>query len=112
MSKTSLSARAQEYAHTCWKGVEQTFPVHAPANGETLGEVPDCGPHEAEHAADVAAAEFPQWRHRNAFERSAILRRWHTLIAEHRSELAELVAAEVGKPITQARGRSSTPTAS
>ena len=104
MSSTSLTARAEEYARSSWKTVEQTFSVHAPATGETLGEVPDCGPREAEHAADVSAASFATWSHRNPFERSAILRRWHTLIAEHRSELAELIAAEVGKPITQARG--------
>ena len=98
MSSTSLTARAEEYARSSWKTVEQTFSVHAPATGETLGEVPDCGPREAEHAADLAAASFATWSHRNPFERSAILRRWHTLIAEHRSELAELIAAEVGKP--------------
>jgi len=104
MTNTALSERAGEYARTWWKSAGKTFPVFAPATGEVMGEVPDCGPAEAQAAADAAVAEFDRWGRRTPFERAAVMRRWHELIAEHREDLAQLIAVEVGKPIGQARG--------
>ena len=101
---TSLASVAEEYARTSWKGVHGVLEVRSPATGDVLGEVPDCGSAEAERAADVAVGGFAQWRRQTAFDRSAVMRRWHELIGAHREELAQLIAAEVGKPIVQARG--------
>lgn len=104
MVATSLASLAEEYARTSWQGVRGVLEVRSPATGELLGEVPECGAAEAERAADVAVDAFAQWRRRTAFDRSAVMRRWHELITAHCEELAQLIATEVGKPIVQARG--------
>jgi len=103
-TQASLSVTGQDLARNRWKGVQGVFEVRAPATGEVIGEVPDCGTAEAERAADAAASAFHQWRRETAFQRAAVMRRWHALVNEHREDLAQLIAMEVGKPIAQARG--------
>lgn len=57
--------------------------------------------------AAVAAArrtvDDGTWRRRSPAERAAVLRRLAELLTEHHEELARLVVAEVGSPITLAR---------
>jgi succinate-semialdehyde dehydrogenase/glutarate-semialdehyde dehydrogenase len=77
--------------------------VTSPATEQVLGRAPDCGAGEAARAGDTVVEAFQEWRASTPFERSALLRRWHDLIDEHREGLARLIAAEVGKPIRQAR---------
>ncbi|MGI9647528.1 MAG: NAD-dependent succinate-semialdehyde dehydrogenase [Acidimicrobiia bacterium] len=81
-----------------------TFEVRNPANGEPLGLVADVGAEETRRAIRAADAAFPTWRDRTAKERSDILRRWYELIIENTEDLAQLMANEMGKPITEARG--------
>jgi succinate-semialdehyde dehydrogenase/glutarate-semialdehyde dehydrogenase len=47
---------------------------------------------------------FETWKKTSPYERAALLRRWHDLILAHVDELARLIATEMGKPITEARG--------
>lgn len=100
----SLPEIAEDYARGHWSGTQARFVVRAPATGEIIGEVPDCGEAEALRAADTASGSFQEWRRRTPFERSAVMRRWYDLVAARREDLAQLIAVEVGKPITQARG--------
>ena len=82
----------------------RTFPIVNPATGETVADVPDCGPDEARAAARLAADAFPVWRDRTAYDRAAVLKTWHALMLEHETVLAELMTKEMGKPITESRG--------
>jgi len=59
---------------------------------------------EARLVIDRAVAAFEAWRKTTAYERATILRRWHDLILAHVDELARLIATEMGKPVTEARG--------
>jgi succinate-semialdehyde dehydrogenase / glutarate-semialdehyde dehydrogenase len=81
-----------------------TQPVINPANGETLGSVPDMGVADARRAIEAAAAAFPAWAARTAKERAAILRRWFDLLMANQDDLATLMTAEQGKPLAESKG--------
>jgi succinate-semialdehyde dehydrogenase/glutarate-semialdehyde dehydrogenase len=81
-----------------------TFSVINPANGETLGEVPLCGAAETRRAIDAANAAWPAWRALTARQRGQLLRAWFELIVANAEDLAQLITAECGKPLTEARG--------
>lgn len=82
----------------------KTIPVTNPANGETLGEVPDMGGQEAREAVDAAYAALPEWSAQTAQERSRILRRWFDLMMEHQDDLAMILTMEQGKSLAEAKG--------
>lgn len=82
----------------------KTFPVHNPATGDLIAEVPDLGAAETRAAIDAAAAAMPGWAAKTAKERAALLRAWHGLIARHHEDLARLLTLEQGKPLVESRG--------
>jgi succinate-semialdehyde dehydrogenase/glutarate-semialdehyde dehydrogenase len=94
----------QAYIDGKWVDTARRFSVVSPATLEPFAEVADCGPKEAEAAVEAAVRAFASWSKTTAYERSAILMRWHALILEHDAVLAELMAREMGKPITEGRG--------
>src|SRR5204863_6392301 len=75
-----------------------------PATGEQLGTVPRMGAAEAKRAIDAAERAWPAWRAKTAKERAAILRRWFDLMMANQEDLAQLMTAEQGKPLTESRG--------
>ncbi len=80
------------------------IPVTNPATGAVLGHVPSLGAAEAEEAIATAATAQAVWAARTAKERSAILRRWFELMMTHQEDLAQILTAEQGKPLAEARG--------
>jgi len=82
----------------------ETIPVTNPANGLVFAQVPLMGQIETKRA--IVAAELAQksWKTLTAAARSAILKRWFDLIILHREDLAQLLTAEQGKPLAEARG--------
>ncbi|MFI4880046.1 MAG: NAD-dependent succinate-semialdehyde dehydrogenase [Steroidobacterales bacterium] len=81
-----------------------TQPVVNPATGENIGTVPDMGAAETRRAIEAARQAFPAWAALTAKERAAILRRWHELLMANQEDLATLMTAEQGKPLTESRG--------
>lgn len=81
-----------------------TLDVRNPANGELVGRVPNFGAAETRRAIDAAHAAFLPWRSKTAAERARILRRWFELMMENQEDLAQLMTAEQGKPLAEARG--------
>jgi len=75
-----------------------------PASGRLLAQVPDCGAAETQRAIAAADAAWPAWRARTAKERAAVLRRWYELILAATDDLAQLITAEGGKPLAEAKG--------
>jgi len=82
----------------------KTLAVRNPATGELIGEVPALGATETRQAIDAAARAFPAWRAMLAKERSAILRKLFTLMIENTEDLAVIMTAEQGKPLSESRG--------
>ncbi len=81
-----------------------TIPVKNPANGETLGTVPKMGAEETRRAIEAADRALPAWRAKTAKERAQILRRWFDLLMANQEDLAALMTAEQGKPLTESKG--------
>jgi succinate-semialdehyde dehydrogenase/glutarate-semialdehyde dehydrogenase len=80
------------------------FPIQNPADGLRLAEVANCGRAEAETAISAAAHAWPEWRRKTAKERAALMRAWFQLIIANQEDLAKLMTAEQGKPMTESRG--------
>ena len=81
-----------------------TVAVTNPANGDTLGSVPMCG--TAETGRAIAAADIAQraWARVPAKERAAVLRKLNDLMLANADDLAQIMTAEQGKPLAEARG--------
>jgi len=81
-----------------------TFSVTNPANGESIAEVASCGTAETKRAIEAAGAAMISWRARSAKERTATLRKWFNLMMNAQEDLAQILTAEQGKPLAEARG--------
>lgn len=81
----------------------ETFEVTNPATGETIGTVPMSGKAETKRAITAAHEAFLTFRKTSAKDRARLLRRLRKLIIEHQEPLAQLLSAEQGKPIAEAR---------
>ncbi|WP_454738738.1 NAD-dependent succinate-semialdehyde dehydrogenase [Cupriavidus necator] len=88
-----------------WQGADsgETFDVLDPASGARLASVPAAGRAETCRAIDAAEHALVSWRKQPAQERAALLRRWHDLILANQDDLAQLLTAEQGKPLVDAR---------
>jgi len=82
----------------------QTIVVKNPATGEAIGEVPNMGVAETRRAIEAANRAYPAWRAMLAKERSAILRKLADLMIANADDLALIMTAEQGKPLSESRG--------
>lgn len=82
----------------------ETLAVTNPANGEVIAGVASCGTAETRRAIEAAEAALVAWRETTAKKRSGLLRRWFDLMMESREDLAQIMTAEQGKPLAEARG--------
>ena len=87
-----------------WTAGSQRFDVTNPATGATIASVPNFGPAEAERAIAAAHQAFPAWASKSGKERAQILRRWFDLIIANMDDLAQIMTAEQGKPLAEAKG--------
>ena len=89
-----------------WTGADDlaTFDVLDPASGAVLGSVPRCGAGETRRAIDAANTAWPAWRALTARRRAQLLQAWCKLIIDNVDDLAQIVTAEGGKPLAEAKG--------
>lgn len=78
--------------------------VTNPANNEPLAEVANGGTAETRRMIDAAHRAQKLWATTTAKERAALLRKWYNLILENQEDLAQILTAEQGKPLAEARG--------
>ncbi len=81
-----------------------TFEVTNPARGDVIAQVADLGRAEVGRAIDAAFEAQKDWAAMTAAERGAILRKWADLMKENAEDLAKIMTAEQGKPLTESRG--------
>ncbi|MBX2806143.1 MAG: NAD-dependent succinate-semialdehyde dehydrogenase [Hyphomicrobiales bacterium] len=93
----------QCYVDGAWIG-EGKDAVLNPATGAEIARVPDVGAEGARAAIEAAHRAFPAWAAMLAKERAVILQRWFELINENAESLAQIMTAEQGKPLAEARG--------
>ena len=82
----------------------ETLDVINPATGDTISKVAKCGTSETRRMIEAASKAQKVWSLSTAKERAALLRRWFDLIMENQEDLAQILTAEQGKPLAEARG--------
>jgi succinate-semialdehyde dehydrogenase/glutarate-semialdehyde dehydrogenase len=80
-----------------------SFEVTNPATNEVIGHAADGGRTETLAAIAAAAAAFPVWSSKTAYQRASVLEKAHRIMLERREELAQLMTAEQGKPLKASR---------
>jgi succinate-semialdehyde dehydrogenase/glutarate-semialdehyde dehydrogenase len=97
--------RSDCYIDGRWEAADdgRTLAVIDPASGAAIADVPLMTAAETARAIEAAAVALPAWQAKTAKERAAGLRRWFELIIENTEDLAQLMTAECGKPIVEAR---------
>lgn len=78
--------------------------VRNPATGAMVAQVAMSDATGARDAVDAAHKAFAGWSVTLPQHRATILHRWHALIVEAKEDLARIMVAEQGKPISEARG--------
>ena len=87
-----------------WRaGSAGTFEVRSPETREVLHHVGRCSTADVEEAIQAAKSAFPAWAATSVNARANILRKIHRLFVERAEEIAQMITAEVGKPIVAAR---------
>jgi succinate-semialdehyde dehydrogenase / glutarate-semialdehyde dehydrogenase len=81
-----------------------TTEIRNPANGESLGTVPNMGSAEARRAIEAAHGALPAWSKRTAGERARLMRKWFDLMMANVDDLAVIMTAEQGKPLAESKG--------
>ena len=81
-----------------------TVTVVNPATEEPIASLDEAGVEETDAAVARARAAFPAWRGVSPADRGRLLRRLATLVEDNLEELARIESANVGKPISGARG--------
>jgi succinate-semialdehyde dehydrogenase/glutarate-semialdehyde dehydrogenase len=95
--------RNQAYVNGKWINTGAIFDVTNPADGATIGSVPNLGVADTQSAIDAASAAFPGWSAKTGKERAWIMRKWFELLLLHADDLATLMTAEQGKPLAEAK---------
>jgi aldehyde dehydrogenase (NAD+) len=81
-----------------------TLDVVNPATGAVIGAVTAGTPADVDAAVAAAAKALPGWAATTPAERAEVLLRLSAGLASRREEIAQLVTAETGSPITLSRG--------
>jgi succinate-semialdehyde dehydrogenase/glutarate-semialdehyde dehydrogenase len=85
-------------------GTGRRIDVTDPATGAVIGQIAEADETDVRDAIAAAQEAFPVWAGLTAQERGRILRRWYELIVENAHDLAMILTAEQGKPLSEALG--------
>jgi len=99
------AVRPQLFIGGEWRdaGAGGTLPVEDPSTGETLVEVADGQPEDADAALAAAAGAQDEWAATAPRERGEILRRAYEKLVERADDLALLMTLEMGKPVAESK---------
>jgi succinate-semialdehyde dehydrogenase/glutarate-semialdehyde dehydrogenase len=78
--------------------------VTDPATQAVIATVRSYTPEQVEPLIEQAAQAMHGWANQPAKARAQVLQRWFQAIMAHQEDLAQLITAECGKPIAEARG--------
>ena len=83
---------------------EETVPFYNPSNGKQIGEVPMSSPSTVEAAVKSSHSAFLTWRKTSVGKRVGYIFDLHTAMQENLEKLAESIAVDQAKHISEARG--------
>ncbi|MBU2361102.1 MAG: NAD-dependent succinate-semialdehyde dehydrogenase [Alphaproteobacteria bacterium] len=82
----------------------KTIDVVNPARGDVIATVPDLSREEIREAIAIADKTRKAWAAQTGKARAAVMRKWYDLMMENQEDLAIIMTAEQGKPLTESRG--------
>ena len=92
-------------ANQHWLGsADRTSDIYNPALGEVSGKVLLASAADVDVVVQAAADAFPAWSATPASKRAAIMFDFRDLLRKHTDELAQLLSAEHGKTLEDAKG--------
>ncbi|WP_439593455.1 NAD-dependent succinate-semialdehyde dehydrogenase [Microbacterium sp.] len=97
--------RTQLYFGGQWRdgSTGESKPVTDPATGDEIARVAVATADDVVAAIEAASDAFRSWSKVTAPQRSRILRRWYDLVVERVDDIAEILTAEQGKPLAEAK---------
>lgn len=81
-----------------------TFEVINPGTGKVLGTLPEMTVQDTKEAINHAHEALKSWRKTSEYERSALLTKIFQIMSDNKEDLAQIITAENGKPLADARG--------
>ncbi|QUH03857.1 NAD-dependent succinate-semialdehyde dehydrogenase [Saccharopolyspora erythraea] len=102
--RAAAAAPARLYVDGRWRDTERTFAVEDPGTGTVLAEVADASVQDALAALSAAASAQESWAATSPRERADLLRSLFDAIHQWVDEFADLITAEMGKPVAESRG--------
>ncbi|MGB3722685.1 MAG: NAD-dependent succinate-semialdehyde dehydrogenase [Pacificimonas sp.] len=87
-----------------WIGADDRIAVTNPATGETIANVPKMGADQTRRAIEAAETAMKSWAAETAGTRAKVMRKWADLMMDHQEDLAKIMTAEQGKPLSESRG--------
>lgn len=99
-------AELKLFVNGAWRAGEgrDTHPVHNPATGDAVAEVPLATEADLDEALAAAERGFALWRATDVEARGAVLHKAADLLRERSERIATLLTLEQGKPLVEARG--------
>ena len=83
---------------------EATLEVNNPFSGDLIGTVPSLTTKDVNDAVAYSHEVQTAWAAKTAQERADLLQKWADLIDANKEDLAIIMTAEQGKPLTESRG--------
>ncbi|MGD0264370.1 MAG: CoA-acylating methylmalonate-semialdehyde dehydrogenase [Candidatus Methylomirabilota bacterium] len=89
-----------------WRSTESGsyMPVTNSSTGEVMAEAPKCTAGEVHAAVEAAAAAYPAWRDTPVSQRVQVMFKYRDLLDKNLHDLGVLLATEMGKTYSEARG--------
>ena len=81
-----------------------TIDVANPFNGDIIGTIPSLTEQDVNDAVTYSHQAQVTWAAKTPQERAELLQKWADLIDENQEDLAIIMTAEQGKPLTESRG--------
>jgi len=104
MQPSSTLVKIASYINGTWVSNENTFDVFNPATNTLITSVSNASVADTTLAVTAAKNALLTWSTLTANERSQLLEQWHHLVLTHQDELADILTAEQGKLLTEAKG--------
>lgn len=81
-----------------------TIDVTNPFDGKVIGTIPSLTQQDVNEAVAYSHEVQPSWAAKTPQERSELMQKWSDLIDDNKEDLAIIMTAEQGKPLTESRG--------
>ncbi len=105
MSKTLTTNNARSFIGGEWTHLgSKTYDVKNPANGGGLAEVSMATASDVDAAVHAASIAFADWSATPLSKRMQIMHNYRAILVREADAIAELITAEHGKTIAEARG--------